>query len=118
MTRHAELPSDQDETGPVAGVPLAASRPALAAQRSTPATLGGAVRDAIALRRSGDRRLLGAPAWWGFDAAVLWAMLNAFGAPPAIAVIVLAPRCSRTARSRSRYPLRSALPHWAGCAGP
>jgi uncharacterized membrane protein YbhN (UPF0104 family) len=57
--------------------------------RSTPPTLGAAVRDAIALVRSGDVRLLGAPAWWAFDAAVLWAMLNAFGAPPALAVVVL-----------------------------
>jgi uncharacterized membrane protein YbhN (UPF0104 family) len=57
--------------------------------RSTPPTLGAAIRDAIALVRSGDPRLLGAPAWWAFDAAVLWAMLNAFGAPPPLAVIVL-----------------------------
>jgi len=34
--------------------------------------------------------MLGALAWWAFDAAVLWAMLNAFGAPPSIAVVVLA----------------------------
>ena len=48
------------------------------------------MRDAIALVRSGDARLLGAPAWWAFDAAVLWAMLNALGAPPSLAVVVLA----------------------------
>jgi len=53
------------------------------------ATLGAAVRDALGHLRSGDVRLLGAPAWWAFDAAVLWAMLNAFGAPPALAVVVL-----------------------------
>ena len=52
--------------------------------------LGAAVRDALALVRSGDPRLLGAPAWWAFDAAVLWAMLHALGAPPALAVLVLA----------------------------
>ena len=40
--------------------------------------------------RSADPRLLGAFAWWGFDVAVLWAMLNAFGAPPPLAVVVLA----------------------------
>jgi len=40
--------------------------------------------------RSGDIRLLGALAWWAFDAAVLWAMLHALGAPPSLAVIVLA----------------------------
>jgi putative heme transporter len=52
--------------------------------------LGAAVRDALALARSGDPRLLGAVAWWAFDAAVLWAMLQAFGAPPSLAVVVLA----------------------------
>ena len=76
---------------PTAATPAGASRSARlgAALRSTPPLLGAAVRDAIALVRSGDARLLGAPAWWAFDAAVLWAMLNAFGAPPALAVVVL-----------------------------
>jgi uncharacterized membrane protein YbhN (UPF0104 family) len=57
--------------------------------RDTPEAIGLAVRDALGLVRSLDPRLLGALAWWGFDAAVLWAMLHAFGAPPAFAVIVL-----------------------------
>jgi uncharacterized membrane protein YbhN (UPF0104 family) len=57
--------------------------------RDTPEALGLAVRDALKLVRSLDPRLLGALAWWGFDAAVLWAMLQAFGAPPAFAVVVL-----------------------------
>jgi hypothetical protein len=48
------------------------------------------VRDAIRHLRSLDVRLAGALAWWGFDMFVLWAMLNAFGAPPALAVVVLA----------------------------
>jgi uncharacterized membrane protein YbhN (UPF0104 family) len=52
--------------------------------------VGQAVRDALGLVRSADPRLLGAPMWWAFDAAVLWAMLHAFGAPPAFAVLVLA----------------------------
>jgi uncharacterized membrane protein YbhN (UPF0104 family) len=60
-----------------------------AAVGDTPAALGTGVRDAVALVRSGDIRLLGAFAWWGFDAAVLWAMLHALGAPPSLAVIVL-----------------------------
>src|SRR6476646_10347035 len=60
-----------------------------AAAGDTPAALGTGVRDAVALVRSGDPRLLGALAWWGFDAAVLWAMLHALGAPPSLAVIVL-----------------------------
>ncbi len=51
---------------------------------------GAAVRDALALVRSADARLVGAIAYWGFDAAVLWAMLHAFGAPTSVPVIVLA----------------------------
>lgn len=54
------------------------------------AVLGGGVRDAVALLRSGDARLAGALAWWGFDLAVLWAMLSAFGVPPSPFVVVLA----------------------------
>jgi uncharacterized membrane protein YbhN (UPF0104 family) len=57
--------------------------------RSAPDVLGSAVGDALRLVRSGDPRLLGALAWWGFDAAVLWAMLNAFGAAPPLTVVVL-----------------------------
>ena len=53
------------------------------------ASLGHGVRDAVAFLRQADGRLLGAPIWWAFDAAVLYGMLNAFGAPPAIAVVVL-----------------------------
>jgi uncharacterized membrane protein YbhN (UPF0104 family) len=52
--------------------------------------IGGAVRDAIRLVRSGDRRLLGAGAYWIFDAFVLWAMLHAFGSPVPVPVVVLA----------------------------
>jgi uncharacterized membrane protein YbhN (UPF0104 family) len=51
---------------------------------------GDGVRGALRHVRSGDARLLGAVAWWAFDMAVLWAMLHAFGAPPAFAVVVLA----------------------------
>src|SRR3954453_12402425 len=65
---------------------LAAVRRALS---DTPDAIGEGVRDALALVRSLDPRLLGAIAWWGFDAAVLWAMLNAFGTPPPLAVVVL-----------------------------
>ena len=53
------------------------------------ATLGEGVRGAWGHLREADVRLLGAPLWWAFDAAVLYGMLNAFGAPPAIAVVVL-----------------------------
>jgi putative heme transporter len=62
---------------------------ARAGARRAPGVLGAAVRDAIALVRSGDPRLLGALVWWGLDVAVLWAMLQALGAPPSLAVVVL-----------------------------
>jgi uncharacterized membrane protein YbhN (UPF0104 family) len=39
---------------------------------------------------SRDPRLLGAVAYWLFDAAVLWAMLHAFGSSPALPVVALA----------------------------
>jgi putative heme transporter len=52
--------------------------------------VGGAVRDALGHAGSVDPRLLGAFAWWGFDLAVLWAMLHAFGSPPALSMVVLA----------------------------
>jgi hypothetical protein len=52
--------------------------------------LGSAVRDAQRLLRGGDARLLGAPAWWAFDAAVLWATFHALGAPPSLAVLAFA----------------------------
>ncbi len=78
--------------GQVAAAGPVASRLARtkAATHTARATAGDAVRDAIALVRSGDVRLLGAVAWWAFDAAVLWAMLQALGAPPSLAVMVLA----------------------------
>ena len=65
----------------LAGLALAAARAGV---------LGAAIRDALALLRGGDARLLGALAWWAFDGAVLWSMLHALGAPPAPAVVVLA----------------------------
>jgi uncharacterized membrane protein YbhN (UPF0104 family) len=81
--------------GAIAGIviPLFAGavRPSRTGRVWTAATvLGESVRDAIGHVRSGDVRLLGAIAWWGFDMAVLWAMLHAFGAPPAFSIVVLA----------------------------
>jgi uncharacterized membrane protein YbhN (UPF0104 family) len=52
--------------------------------------LGEAVREGLRMVRSADPRLLGAIAWWTFDAGVLWATLHAFGAPPSLAVLGLA----------------------------
>jgi len=51
---------------------------------------GEAARDASRLARGGDPRLAGAVAYWAFDAAVLWAMLHAFGSAPVLPVVVLA----------------------------
>jgi uncharacterized membrane protein YbhN (UPF0104 family) len=58
--------------------------------RTAGAVLGGSMRAAAEHVRSADPRLLGAFAWWGFDMAVLYGMLNAFGAAPPFAVVVLA----------------------------
>jgi uncharacterized membrane protein YbhN (UPF0104 family) len=58
--------------------------------RASARLLGAAVRDACRLARSGDPRLLGSIAYWGLDAATLWAMLHAFGAAPVIPVVVVA----------------------------
>ena len=54
------------------------------------ALLGASIRDALGYLRRGDARLLGAPAWWAFDAAVLWATFHALGEPPALAVLAFA----------------------------
>jgi uncharacterized membrane protein YbhN (UPF0104 family) len=55
-----------------------------------PALAASGVRTAIALVRTRDWRLLGAPAWWGFDICVLWACFHAFGEAPPFAVIWMA----------------------------
>ena len=52
--------------------------------------LGDAVADALRLVRHREPRLAGAVLYWLLDAAVLWSMLHAFGAPPALPVVVLA----------------------------
>jgi putative heme transporter len=54
------------------------------------ALLGSSIRDALGFLRGGDARLLGAPAWWAFDAAVLWATFHALGEPPSLAVLAFA----------------------------
>jgi putative heme transporter len=86
----ARRPSGDDPAEAAAGPGASRLARTKAATRTARATAGDAVRDAIALVRSGDVRLLGAVAWWAFDAAVLWAMLQALGAPPSLAVMVLA----------------------------
>jgi uncharacterized membrane protein YbhN (UPF0104 family) len=51
------------------------------------------LRDAVAAATVYLRRphpaLLGAPAWWAFDCAVLWAAFHAVGAPPELGILVL-----------------------------
>ncbi len=56
---------------------------------AAPAAAASGVRTAIDLVRSRNVYLLGAPAWWAFDIAVLWACFHAFGSAPPIAVIVM-----------------------------
>jgi uncharacterized membrane protein YbhN (UPF0104 family) len=73
-----------------ATVPATAGTGRGARVRSGAGLMGEAVSDAMTLLRSGDLRLLGAVAWWAFDGAVLWAMLDAFGAHVPFLVVVLA----------------------------
>ncbi|MEA2350653.1 MAG: putative heme transporter [Thermoleophilaceae bacterium] len=48
------------------------------------------VREAGAVVRRRDPRLIGGVMWWAFDIAVLWASFRAFGHAPPVAIIVLA----------------------------
>ncbi len=57
---------------------------------TAPATVGGGIRAGLRLIRTRDPELLGAPGWWGFDIAVLWASFHAFGGSPAVAPLVVA----------------------------
>jgi uncharacterized membrane protein YbhN (UPF0104 family) len=52
--------------------------------------VGNGVRDAVRLVRSGNPGLIGAILWWAFDIAVLWACFRAFGAAPAVGILVVA----------------------------
>jgi len=51
--------------------------------------LGDGVRDALRMARRLDPGLAGAVLWWAGDVAVLWACFQAFGEPPALAVVVM-----------------------------
>lgn len=57
---------------------------------TAPASVASGVRAALGLVRNPTLGLLGAVAWWGFDIAVLWACMHAFGDPPSTAVLVMA----------------------------
>jgi uncharacterized membrane protein YbhN (UPF0104 family) len=76
----------------VIAIVLAAQRirPGEGRMRRVLAPVGAGVRDARRLVRSGNAGLAGALMWWAFDIAVLWACFAAFGAPPAVAVLVVA----------------------------
>lgn len=56
---------------------------------AVPALIGQGTRVAISLVRRGDLGLLGALGWWAFDIATLWACFKAFGASPAIGVLIM-----------------------------
>jgi uncharacterized protein (TIRG00374 family) len=56
---------------------------------TVPAALHGGVEATIEVLRQPKPELLGAVVYWGFDIATLWAGFRAFGAAPAIAVVVL-----------------------------
>jgi uncharacterized membrane protein YbhN (UPF0104 family) len=80
----------------LAGAALAAGQPipaivaavALVAAPFVP-KLRDAVRSAGEHLRRPHPALLGAPAWWVFDCAVLWAAFHAVGAPPELGVLAL-----------------------------
>jgi uncharacterized membrane protein YbhN (UPF0104 family) len=72
---------DRDSSGP---------GPRGSRARTSASLLGEATAQACRLIRQRDARLAGALAYWAFDAAVLWAMLHAFGSPPLLPVLALA----------------------------
>lgn len=52
--------------------------------------VGDGVREAAAVIRRRDPRLVGGLMWWAFEIAVLWASFRAFGHAPPVAILVLA----------------------------
>ena len=59
------------------------------ARESTLALVRGGLADARALARTGDWRLVGGLAYYGFDNAVLWAAFHAFGRTPPLSAVVM-----------------------------
>jgi uncharacterized protein (TIRG00374 family) len=57
---------------------------------NAPAAFSAGMREAVCHVRKGDRSLLGALAYWGFNIATLWACFHAFGDPPPWGVIIMA----------------------------
>jgi uncharacterized protein (TIRG00374 family) len=57
---------------------------------TAPAALATGVRGSIAFVRARPPELLAAFGWWGFDIAVLFTSLHAFGGDPEVTVVVMA----------------------------
>lgn len=57
---------------------------------TVPGALRGGTATALELIRERNLGVLGAPCYWGFDIATLWASFHAFGSAPPIPVIVMA----------------------------
>jgi uncharacterized protein (TIRG00374 family) len=81
-----------DLQGRLEGFARRGGRLARVAQRlaNAPAAFSAGMREALCHVRERDPALLGALAYWGFNIAVLWACLHAFGDPPPWPVIVMA----------------------------
>ena len=73
--------------GALGAAALARRMPGRLAQAG--AAVGDGVREATAVIRRRDPRLVGGLMWWAFDIAVLWASFRAFGAAPPLAILVL-----------------------------
>ncbi len=84
----APAPLERRLTRIAARGPGRAARAATRAGESLPVLRAAFRRSAGELRRP-HPALVGAVAWWAFDIAVLFALLHAFGAHPAITVVVL-----------------------------
>ena len=56
---------------------------------TAPAALATGVRGAILITRAHRPELLGAFGWWGFDIAVLYVCLRAFGGDPYVTIVVM-----------------------------
>ena len=56
---------------------------------TAPAALATGVRGALLMTRARRPELLGAFGWWGFDIAVLYVCLRAFGGDPYVTIVVM-----------------------------
>jgi uncharacterized protein (TIRG00374 family) len=57
---------------------------------TVPRTVQEGITTALTVVREPQLGLLGAVAYWGFDIAALWAAFRAFGAAPAVSIVVMA----------------------------